>query len=50
MKLSVSGIDFAYSSTPILEKVTFGVHPGEVLGILGVNGAGKSSVPGVYGA
>ncbi|MBP9652287.1 MAG: ABC transporter ATP-binding protein [Brachymonas sp.] len=44
MKLSVSGIDFAYRSTPILENVTFGVHPGEVLCILGVNGAGKSTL------
>ena len=44
MKLSVSGIDFAYRSTPILENITFGVHPGEVLCILGVNGAGKSTL------
>ena len=44
MKLSVSGIDFAYRSTAVLENVTFDVHPGELLCILGVNGAGKSTL------
>ena len=35
MKLSVSGIDFSYRSTPILDDVSFGVEPGELLCIFG---------------
>lgn len=44
MKLSVSGIDFAYRSTPVLQGISFNVQPGELLCILGANGAGKSTL------
>jgi len=44
MILSVSGIEFAYNSRPVLDGVTFELHKGQILGILGKNGAGKSTL------
>lgn len=44
MILSVSGIEFAYDSRPVLDGVTFELHKGQILGVLGVNGAGKSTL------
>jgi len=41
--LSVSGIDMFYGDTRILHDVSFEVRAGEVVALLGRNGAGKSS-------
>jgi iron complex transport system ATP-binding protein len=44
MKLNISGLEFDYSSTPILHDVHMQLAPSEVLGIVGPNGAGKSTL------
>jgi len=44
MILSVSGVEFAYNSHPVLDGVTFTLARGQILGVLGVNGAGKSTL------
>ena len=42
--LACRGIDFSYGQLQVLHKVDFTVHDGELIGLLGVNGAGKSSL------
>ena len=42
--LQVSQIDFAYGQVQILFDVSFEVRKGEVLALLGTNGAGKSTI------
>ena len=42
--LSVSGLTLSFGATPILENVTFGINEGERVGVIGVNGAGKTSL------
>ncbi len=44
MKLAAEDISFDYGSTPILDRVSLQVEPGVVFGLLGANGAGKSTV------
>jgi ABC-2 type transport system ATP-binding protein len=41
--LEVRHLTKCYSSIPVVEKVSFVIHPGEILGYLGPNGAGKST-------
>ena len=43
-QLELADVHFAYGSVPVLFGVSFEVRPGEVLGLLGTNGAGKSTV------
>jgi len=40
--LAIDGLDLAIRGTPILRGVTMGVGPGEVLGVIGESGSGKS--------
>lgn len=41
--LSVEGLSVAYGERRAVERLTFTVRPGEIYGLLGSNGAGKSS-------
>lgn len=42
--VQVNDIDFAYGQVQVLFDVGFEVHKGEVLALLGTNGAGKSTI------
>jgi ABC-type branched-subunit amino acid transport system ATPase component len=42
--LQVNDIDFSYGPVQVLFDVDFEVRPGEVLALLGTNGAGKSTI------
>jgi ABC-type branched-subunit amino acid transport system ATPase component/predicted MFS family arabinose efflux permease len=42
--LQVADVDFAYGPVQVLFDVGFEVHRGEVLALLGTNGAGKSTI------
>lgn len=44
MNFSVTDLDFAYNSHPILRRIRFSIAPGTLLCVLGVNGAGKSTL------
>lgn len=44
MKLTVANIHFSYNSHPVLSDVNFSLSQGEVMCVLGVNGAGKSTM------
>jgi ABC-2 type transport system ATP-binding protein len=41
--LEVCGLTKRYSGIPVVERVSFTIRPGEILGYLGPNGAGKST-------
>ena len=42
--VQVNGVDFSYGNVQVLFDVTFEVGRGEVLALLGTNGAGKSTI------
>src|SRR5204863_7672757 len=42
--LQVQGIDVSYGQTQVLFGVDLDVHQGEIVALLGTNGAGKSTV------
>ncbi len=42
--LSIEAISKQYGVRPLFSDVTFGMQPGERLGVIGVNGSGKSSL------
>lgn len=44
MILEVGGVSFAYRSSKILEGVSLGVAPGEIVSVMGPNGVGKSTL------
>ncbi len=44
MILNVDGVEFGYSSAPILRGVSFSVDGGELLAIMGPNGFGKTTL------
>ena len=44
MRLKVNNIEFAYNSTPVLENISMELDRSEILGIVGPNGTGKSTL------
>ncbi len=42
--ISVENVSFAYDDTPTLQDVTFSVAAGELVGIIGPNGGGKTTL------
>lgn len=44
MKLEVDGIGFRYASSDVLKKIKFTAKKGRILGILGQNGCGKTTL------
>ena len=44
LAIDVSGLGFAYNGTPALRDVTFSVKRGEIFGLLGPNGGGKTTL------
>src|SRR5690606_19008941 len=45
--LEVSGLSKSFGGKPALRDVSFAVRPGEIHGLLGHNGAGKSTTLGI---
>ncbi len=44
MRLQIRNLRFSYGSTEILRDINMGLNPSEVLGIVGPNGTGKSTL------
>lgn len=42
--MKIESLDFSYKEKPVIDDITFEVEPGEVLGILGPNGCGKTTL------
>ena len=42
--VAIEGLGFAYNGTPALRDVTFSVERGEIYGLLGPNGGGKTTL------
>lgn len=43
MTLEINDLTGGYSTIPVLHQVSFTVQPGELVGLIGLNGAGKST-------
>jgi ATP-binding cassette subfamily B protein len=44
LAVELDGVSFAYETGPVLHNVSFRVEPGEVLGLLGRTGSGKTTI------
>ena len=44
LAISINDLSLSYGTTPILEKVSFSLEENDKLGIIGVNGCGKSTL------
>jgi PrtD family type I secretion system ABC transporter len=43
-KLDVEAVGLSLANRPVLQNITFGLAPGELMGLIGPSGAGKSSL------
>src|ERR1700675_4594674 len=43
LMLEICGLTKRFNGVPVVEDVSFTIHPGEILGYVGPNGAGKST-------
>lgn len=43
MSLAMNAVTGGYSAVPVIENIGFSVAPGELVGLIGLNGAGKST-------
>jgi ATP-binding cassette subfamily B protein len=44
LSVELDGVSFAYADEPVLRDVSFRIEPGEVLGMLGRTGSGKTTI------
>lgn len=42
--IELAGVDFGYTSTPVVEDVSLRIGPGEYVAVVGPNGSGKSTL------
>lgn len=42
--LEINNISFSYDAQPLLKNISFNIKPGEILGVIGPNGVGKSTL------
>ncbi|MCL7418941.1 MAG: ABC transporter ATP-binding protein, partial [Halalkalicoccus sp.] len=42
--IDLSGVDFGYTSTPVVEDISLRIDPGEYAAVVGPNGSGKSTL------
>ncbi len=43
-RLDIKQISLSYNHTPVVEQVSFHLQPGELVGLIGPNGCGKSTI------
>lgn len=44
MTLDISELEYSYNNKPVLDKIDFEVNKGEIIGVLGPNGCGKTTL------
>lgn len=42
--IELSGVDFGYTATPVVEDISLRIDPGEYVAVVGPNGSGKSTL------
>ena len=42
--IEINNISFSYGSQPVLKDITFSIHKGDYLGVIGPNGSGKTTL------